>query len=88
MVGARAYRGHSGSWGVLFMRDSPGELKRQALSPLGQEVNRRLRCGLTLFADPHQFQTCSGHSITKGLLVTKQPLPYLLYLPSFLSNLA
>lgn len=42
---------------------------------------RSLRCGLTLSADLPQFQTCSSHSITKGLLVTKQPLPYLLYLP-------
>lgn len=56
--------------------------------PRGQPTGtfRRLRCGLTLSTDPYQFQTCSGHSITKGLLVTKQPLPYLLHLPPFPSN--
>jgi hypothetical protein len=37
--------------------------------------------------DPHQFQTFSGHSITQGLLVTKQPQPYLVHLPCSLATL-
>lgn len=40
MVGARAYGRHSGTWGVLFMRDSVKELKGGTLAALGQEANR------------------------------------------------
>lgn len=40
-------------------------------------------CPQTLMSS---IQTCLGHSNAKGLLVTKQPLPYLLLLPCSLAT--
>lgn len=77
--------------GVCFWgTESQGAEERQALAALSPGANKHAFSGALVWADSvHRPLICSRPALatlSQGTPVTKQPLPYLLHLPSFLSN--